>query len=194
RERDQVRVREAVVADRTDARLHAHAAGVADDLLADLEEGSARAVLLEERNELRRVGTGAVVKGERDVRAGAAAAIDRDASVEQLTEGRARRGARARDDHGRRDCGHENGEPRGAQVGSSDSISRWTDNRSSACASIWRTRSRVSPSVRPISSSDLGSGSPSRPYRSLTTSRSRSGSVSTAVRTAFSARDRKSVV
>src|SRR5207245_2440108 len=60
--------------------------------------------------------------------------------------------------------------------------------RRSACASIWRTRSRVSPMMRPISSSDFGSGSPSIPYRSFTTSFSRSGSVSTAWRTTFSAR------
>src|SRR5262245_23395220 len=45
----------------------------------------------------------------------------------------------------------------------SASTSRFTARRSSACASIWRTRSRVSPSLRPISSSDFGSSSPSSP-------------------------------
>lgn len=43
------------------------------------------------------------------------------------------------------------------------SISRLTARRSSASASSWRTRSRVSPRRRPISSRDCGSGSPSRP-------------------------------
>ena len=45
----------------------------------------------------------------------------------------------------------------------SASISRLTARRSSAVASICRTRSRVSPSLRPISSSDFGSSAPSRP-------------------------------
>jgi hypothetical protein len=43
------------------------------------------------------------------------------------------------------------------------SISRCTARRSSASCSIWRTRSRVRPSRRPISSSEAGSTSPFRP-------------------------------
>jgi len=57
--------------------------------------------------------------------------------------------------------------PDGSETGyaASDraSSSRLTARRSSAAASIWRTRSRVRPSSRPIASSDFGSRSPFRP-------------------------------
>src|SRR3954469_22145009 len=42
----------------------------------------------------------------------------------------------------------------------SAATSRRSASRASACASIWRTRSRVIPNARPISSSDCGSRSP----------------------------------
>src|SRR5207247_94018 len=142
----------------------------------DVEEGRPDPVLLQQRDELGRVRAGAVVEGEGDVALVAAAAIDGDACVQELVERRARRGARRRDhDGGSHDDSEEYAtevphDPRPAgpgkilpQIGCSASISRWTASRSSACASIWRTRSRVSPSVLPISSSDFGSGSPSMP-------------------------------